>query len=651
MRSADVQSTVVQRSAPRPSIVILCVAGLIALFFWIQSWNLPATHHDGGWLLPDPDDYMRLCRVQMILDGQATIVRNIPSLHPPRGTELHWTAPLDFLILAAVRIASLGGDARGRLLSVGAWLPVGLGALYLSLAMTLLYRAVGATVATLAGAMIVLSPGFEGAFRLGHCDHHCLLELCMMLSLYLWLAPRARSASEPSGLAAIAGGCFIGMAIWVSVLAMVAWAVVLAGATFATYHASPDRRAIWARLRLQWALAALATVAIGWTTENAPTLWRLSADKISILHVAILTLALFLPAGSAEARVGKSARWIVFIVVAAACGLWVRQGYGEMSRLFHRPEFYRWSGMVAELQPLILRGVNGWSIMPVLRYLGLLPLVLPIALWMLHGDTRIHCMAKVSFGLLATIMTGLSIAQLRWADHFMLAIAPVTALGLTRLAARLFPDESRPRAAVRWTFVGYVAAIFVFPSAAGTLTPPGGEPDPFMTRLVKAIDAIKRRQSARPVGPATIMCEYDAGPILLFETGLPVVAGPYHRCLDGVVDVARFYSERDDATARAELSRLGVGYVVVPYVPAHQLRIFETIAFGELHSYERAEWWIKNGEPFESITLKPEVARTIAYRLTQCTGTESLGLKPLEKIREGANTLDHLSGLVYVVEP
>lgn len=628
---------------------IILSACFLGLFVWIQSCNLPGTHFNGRWLLPDPDDYMRLYRVRMILDGQASIVRHISAVHPPEGIELHWTAPLDYLILAAVKIASLGGDARSWLMPVGAWLPVGLGLVYLATAMGLLYRAIGITVAVIVAALIVLSPGFQGAFRLGHSDHHCLMELCMMLSLYSWLTPQGRVArvgSNPSSSAVIISGICIGLAIWVSVLSMVAWAAILVGAIFATYHASSDHRSSWARLQLQWSIAALAVVTIGWLIENASSPMRFSIDKISVFHVAILACAILIPSAASS---NKLLRWTALLIAAAALVLWFHRGYSNLVTAFDRPEFYRWSSLIAELQPLILHGVNGWSIMPLLRYLGLVPFALPLFLWLLRGDSRIHCMAKVSFGLLAAVMTGLSIVQLRWADHYMLAVAPVAALGLTRLSSRLFASQESSIAVNRAAFLSFVTAFLVFPSAAGVLTPPNGKPDPFMTRLMLAIDAINRRQAMEPTGPSTIMCEYDAGPILLYETGLPVVAGPYHRGLEGIVDVARFYSERDDVAAREELRRLGIGYVVVPYTPAHQLRILETIAFGELHSYEKAEWKIQNGELFESITFKPDITRTVSYRLTQCTGTDSLGVKPLEKIDEGANTPDHLSGLVYVV--
>ena len=139
--------------------------------------------------------------------------------------------------------------------------------------------------------------------------------------------------------------------------------------------------------------------------------------------------------------------------------------------------------------------------------------------------------------------------------------------------------------------------------------------------------------------------------MLLYRTGLPVVATPYHRAIDGLVEAAKFFAERDPQAAWWQLERLGVRYVVAPYRAHEQLMNFERVAFGELRSYDPPTQTIdSSGRLHEVLHYRPEAALTMAYRLALRPDGAITDVECIARIKEGADTPDGLSGLVYVVQ-
>src|SRR5882672_127429 len=108
-------------------------AAIIAVAIGHQARRISSVHHQGRWYFPDTDDYLRLFRVRLILDGRATIVRHIAELNPPQGVTLHWTAPMDYLLIGATKLWGELFGAADALENAAAWTPVLLGGVYLAL--------------------------------------------------------------------------------------------------------------------------------------------------------------------------------------------------------------------------------------------------------------------------------------------------------------------------------------------------------------------------------------------------------------------------------------------------------------------------------------------------------------------------------------
>ncbi|MEK6642661.1 MAG: hypothetical protein AABZ08_02040 [Planctomycetota bacterium] len=632
-------------------LALLVAIGFAALSVYLQARHLPATFHNDRWVLPDPDDYMRLYRARIIWEGDARIIRHLDTINPPNGVTLHWTAPMDYAIVAPAWIIAAFNSGNNTLETTAAWLPVAMGAVYLILMMRLTGRMAGTGAAITAGLLVLCSRSFHDVFKLGHCDHHCLLELLQLVAI-AGLIPSPRSESkEPTRDGMIVSGLCTGLAIWVSPQALLTWGAILAGLTFATRHASPERREIWTRRLTEWGTASLIVVAIGCLIESGGFQESPTLDRIGIVHVLCVGLAVCLPHGRPPGQRSSRAQLVATSTILASIAFVLMFWRESMGGVFRRPEFHRWSAVVTELQPLILRAGSDWTIQPLIRQVGLMPFLLPVTIYVLIRHTRVNCAAKLMFLILSIALTALSVLQLRWMHHINLALVPVTAIGLHIAAMKLMPGDDATRRLSRDLTCLLLAFAMILPCASVALATPPSQPDAFARHWLAAVETISKADASANNNDrlGTILCEMDSGPMLLYYTRRSVVAGPYHRALDGILEVNRFFAERDPVVARSQLDRLHVAYVLVPYRPADQLRIMEQIVFGEAPSYDLPARKIEGGELLESVTPRPEIEQTIAFRLATGVGVEPLGLRLVKEFASGTAQSNDPSGWVYAV--
>lgn len=677
---------------PRPR-TLPAAAGLAGIVILGAAWGIecrrgPTVFHEGQVFFADPDDYMRLYRARRIVEGVERRVDFLSEINWPRGAALHWTAPMDYLIVAAAWCG--GAGARGdRFEHVAAWMPVALGLVYLAGLIVLLGRACGWGPALLAGALVAATPAWHRAFALGHPDHHCLLELLSLFAVLLWLPARRRNgpassighsvesgispASMPATFAVVASGMATGLAWWVAPQAMAVWLAILLGGTWAAWTAPPRLRPEWARRLRAWCAVVLAVVVAGTVVEGWPALDNVRIDRIGWFHAALAGLAMLIPARGGSDRAGATrngnarrgpARWAAFSIAAATIVIVVAWRRNDVFATVSPPAFYRWSASIAELQPLWARAAGRWSLTPMHERLGYLPYALPVLLaffWRgARGSEGVGAAGRASLALLAVGFTALSIAQRRWLDHVNLGLTPVTAVGAWSLATRVTAGRrqsvasgeagvSTLRAVVACAFIG----ILAFPATRAMLAAAPESPHPEDLRALLACRAVAAQESRHSSPPErrAILADDSVGAVLLYRTGLPVVAVTYHRAIEGIVESARFFAERDESAAREQLRRLGVRYVVVPYRAHEALMAHEFTAFGELRSYDPpVESIDEHGVVRQALRYRPEIARTMAYRLAMEPGRPLAGLRAVATIREGAGTADGMSGLVYVVE-
>jgi hypothetical protein len=346
----------------------------------------------------------------------------------------------------------------------------------------------------------------------------------------------------------------------------------------------------------------------------------------------------------------------------------------------------RWFNYLVEFQPLYARVGSELSLRPLHSLLGFVPYALPVLYVFFLRSRQTPPAIKYTLGLLAPAIMVLAIRQVRWIEHYDLVVLPVVVVGAWELAHVLArragldqpqaspdaapqeqgkpPDDRsliplRPEPAAMGAFV--LLALLVYPAAETMLSLDTAQAKNAAI-YVRRTDRVAGRILAYEAEHAdfdsrrrAILCEEGEGPALLYWTGLPVVATPYHRALDGLLEMARFYAERDPAKAREQLDRLGVRYVVMPHHANEQLMQCEDLAFGELRSFDPPDRSMDESghEVFKLNYRAAEVARTMAYRLVMEPRSEVIpGVELVSDIYEGAKTRDGQpmkTGLLYVV--
>ncbi|MBK8267190.1 MAG: hypothetical protein IPK83_02325 [Planctomycetes bacterium] len=102
--------------------------------------------------LPDPDDYTRLYRATKIAHGDVVTWKTMEEINAPVGVELHWTAPMDYLVADTGRfIKRIAGGANAFETSA-AILPFALGLFHLLCLMGLVRQLSNWPVAVACGA-------------------------------------------------------------------------------------------------------------------------------------------------------------------------------------------------------------------------------------------------------------------------------------------------------------------------------------------------------------------------------------------------------------------------------------------------------------------------------------------------------------------
>ncbi|MFH1417624.1 MAG: hypothetical protein ABII12_04975 [Planctomycetota bacterium] len=691
-----------RRAALQTNLTLAAATALIvALAVMLEAPVADAVFGQDRVLLSGPDDYMRVYRAREILDGDALLIRHTEEINAPIGVTLHWTAPMDYLLASVGILLRPVINASSQLDVAWAWLPVCLGAAYVVVMIGMMRRGFGWQAAIMAGLLVALSPCFHRVFRLGHPDHHCLVELLLLVALAGWI-PRAGKdglAGQPTRTGAIVSGLAMGLAIWVASQALLFWAALAIGLSYACLVGSPEAGRRYARVRFAWNCATGLVVLAGFLVDNWPAQYVVAVDKISLAHVALMAVAFLAPGRADVGRseegtlTGENApaksevtargqahtnRTIAFLATLAAFLVWIVIDRGRAFEHVAGETFFRWSEHIAELQPLYSTTLTDWSVKPMHAWLGFMPYALPL-LWVFFVLSKsVPRPVKCALGLAAPIVLVLAILQRRWMDHVNVAVTPVVVLGGLELCRTLLARHTRRQAVRCFLAAAVLLGVLAYPSARAILSRTAeGERfavayqrrTDFVAQQINAYEARLRDAAGYPTSSrrggrttrsdeartrTAILCEDGEGPSLLYWTGLPVVAAPYHRALEGILEVSRFFAERDPLAAREQLDRLGVRYIVMPPRAHEQLMQFERMAFGEPRSFDPSDESLDRfGRVLLHLNYRPGYARTMAYRLVMESGTAVIpGVERIAEINEGAKTPDGdpmPTGLLYVV--
>lgn len=514
--------------------------------------------------LVDPDAYLRLIRVLELNDGLGWYHVVTGRLAAPDGLFVHWTRPLDLLILLPARaIAALSGQSLPQALTL-------VGILVSPLLHVAAAVAAAAAAARLWGGlapwyavlMAVATPAATGYSMLGRADHHTLLLLALMLGL--GAALRALAPPAPPRAALVAGACF-GAGIWVSPEALIIAMPVLAATGLAAMIAAEGRGLAAQGLRLALGMAGVVLLAIA--VERPPAAWlETGYDKVSVHHLvlALLVAAVFAaaralgdrPRGARIAGAGVAALLALgtlLLLFPDALGGSLSAGDAVANDLFHPT--------VEEMQPLPPFGPGSWKLLPmniggpVLA--GILALALAAPAW--RRDGRWPAGLALGLALVAALVAALAARRFALDLAAPAAIASAGLSGLILHGARPAAAAARAGLAALALFatlgLPFIGLVGEKPPASTAFADAALEAGCDPTAMTRWLAVARPGVSAATPDPVLLAADIYLGPELAWRTPYRAVAGPYHRGGAAIGDTVAVLEARDEATARGVLAR------------------------------------------------------------------------------------------------
>lgn len=517
--------------------------------------------------LLDPDGYMRLVRIEALVDNRAWTDSLIPRSNAPYGETLHWSRPMDLLLLAATAPLLPFVEWRQALFLAGVWFsPV---VLWISLfGLVAAYRRYfrrGQDRFALIALTLFQAP-VVSACMMGRPDHHSLLLLIFLgaWAFVLRFPYQARTAPLWCGLC-------LGLGMWVSVetLAGSGLVMLLAGWLWLAGR----RHALLLNLRFNLALLAtcLAAVVIdppqAQAGVSAPYWGRgeIAYDRLSIVHLFIFSLiTLFWAMVAMLPRLG---RWPVRLSLAAAGGVMT---VGLTALVF--PVFYSgpyvempgavahlWLERVSEVQPLLGRGGFDWG--EILLWTGTALVALAWCASRVIRSPRRWRWFDLAHALALGFFLLLAFYQVRWSAYAALvAVAPYTFLFAAAAARACRGLGQRARRTVRLAVLAGFCLVFQGFHIGWQLLNPAPEWDDLDHLPRQALYVWLNENLPEE---SVILTGLGAGPEILYHTDHRVVATPYHRNVGGIWDSYRIMTAPADVVAERRIRQRGIDYLLL----------------------------------------------------------------------------------------
>ncbi len=553
-----------RRAVPYLLIFGLCLAVQAALV----ALKVPQVF-DGELL--GTDAYMRLVRVAGLHETGAWYDATVARANAPDGDVLHWTRPLDVLLLAGAWILTPVMGFREALFFAGAAVS------------PLLWAFTGAAFAwagepffgrsgrTLALVAYLVQPAVMDYSLAGRADHHMLLLLIFVLSFGL----TARMLLTPfrAGLA-LAAGAVVGLGLWVSFEFLLALLAAFAAMTLGWVLHGGDG----AQKNRGYAIGLAVTVALALLAERPPAAILIEEhDRLSIVHFTITLLALgfWSAVGLIEGRGrwtrGITGRLVIAVIGAATAGgllylLFPKFFAGPMVDIDPRI-FPIWLDKIVEMQPLLPTDARNAGLL--LYYLGAALVCLPFLLWLLVRErSRPLWLAWLYAGLALAIYLPLAVFQVRFATYPEILMGLMIVTLVVRARRRLDRDTlagALARALVTvGLLVGFSAAGLVLyqgiPAVAGV--PAAAKGTGGVICRLKDMAAYLDRPGGFGRRRHTILATVDYGPELLYRTRHAVIATPYHRN-PGIFDAHRILTAGAESESRRLIEARGVDLILL----------------------------------------------------------------------------------------
>ncbi|MCX5779754.1 MAG: hypothetical protein NTV45_02825, partial [Firmicutes bacterium] len=262
------------------SFLMVTFVFILILLLIYNGGIVPKPHAE----LVDTDAYMRLVRVEQLATTGDWYDSVIHRSNYPYGDELHWTRPLDVILLAgAYALEPFFGFHKGLLI----W-GIILSPLLGICSLLALFWATGSVMLAktqrLVWLLFTVQPILMPVFIFGRPDHHGLLLLLFILTLGCMF----RLAEQPDNRYVVLGGIMAAFSLWISVETIFAIIMVYIALCLLWLI----RGEAYARQLLLFSISIFVSSAVFLFIERPlSTLFAVEYDKISIAHLFVFMLA------------------------------------------------------------------------------------------------------------------------------------------------------------------------------------------------------------------------------------------------------------------------------------------------------------------------------------------------------------------------
>ncbi|TNE39770.1 MAG: hypothetical protein EP348_03035, partial [Alphaproteobacteria bacterium] len=233
-----------------------------------------------------PDAFMRLERVDILLQTGRWYDGHVPRAAAGQGADIHWTRPLDVLIIALAAPLFPFMDQHEAVELAGVVMPPLMSLVLVFLCIWAVRPLMRETSSLMVVVLLAVHPSIQGYFGLGRTDHHALLAVlaAAVLGLLIRLM-HPGSLRHPALLA----GALSGLGIWISQEFLIIYVPVVAalGACWLLWGVR------WRQANLDFAIGCLTLCLVGIAVDVSPGDWFLPRyDRISIAQIFMVSCPL-----------------------------------------------------------------------------------------------------------------------------------------------------------------------------------------------------------------------------------------------------------------------------------------------------------------------------------------------------------------------
>jgi hypothetical protein len=575
------------------------------------------------------DGYMRLVRVEALATTGDWFNGTIEQANTPYGDTLHWTRPMDLLLLAgaAPLIPVLGlkealywwGVVVSPLLH---WLTL----FTLFWAARPLFPRAGLVYL---GVVSLTQPALLSYFSAARPDHHGLIALLFVLMLGYGLR-LAQNLDTTDTKTALLGGMVGGLGLWVSVEFLLPLALLLAALGLGWLKL----RSHYARAGSLFTIGVVAVTLLALVVERPPGNWfDVEYDRISIVHLAVFGAILafwrvvqnmdgWVLTEKPEHRLSIGLFGTLF-VLTAIYALYPAFFAGPYAAVDARV-VELWFKNTAEVRSLINSDNPLKSLREFLFLLGPILLAGPWLVHLIRHDHDRHRMWSL-VALCLIVFVPLSLYQARWATYAeLMLILPYTAL-LLALLGRLDRDADAvdqatraARAAARGAIVAGMATLFLLLTVVVYKFEDHGDKKSANCKM-SVMSKYLATEPALNQKSRRIMTLVFYGPEIIYRSQHSAVATPYQRNTKGILDTIDFFAATDLATARHIAQKRGIDTVML-CLKAKEQSWYKSAETGPDTVFER----LKGGNPpgwLRPLPLPDELGNFRLYAVTLVTGS------------------------------